>query len=71
MARDSFFTRGSKVINPTCPSCHKGGYSQREAADGRPEFLCGTCGKTWTCGMTGGMYTRLRSQLTPPNRIRG
>ena len=43
---------------PTCPACHKGGYSEATATDGRPEFHCGHCGNTWTNGSTGGEYVR-------------
>lgn len=59
MHKGSFLKKWEGVIKPTCPSCHKGGYSQRKAADGRPEFVCGSCDNTWTCGTTGGIYARL------------
>lgn len=59
---ESFLTKWERVIKPKCPSCHRGGFSQSEAADGRPQFECGHCGHTWTCGLTGGMYARLTAR---------
>jgi transposase-like protein len=47
---------------PTCPSCHRGGYSQDEAPDKRPRFTCGHCGNVWTCGKDGGEYVKQKSR---------
>jgi transposase-like protein len=41
---------------PRCLCLHPGFDLVAPADDGRPQFRCQRCGRTWTCGKDGGPY---------------
>ncbi len=46
------------AARPCCPSCRHPGFLEGIAArgDGRPEFECDKCRRTWTSGKDGRQY---------------
>ena len=41
---------------PACSRCWHRGFWRQTATDGRPEFVCDSCGHTWTSGADGSPY---------------
>jgi transposase-like protein len=55
-------------INPrACIRCHRSGFTQDKAHDGRPRFTCQACGEVWTSGRTGEPWAGHGQPATAPD----
>ena len=45
-----------RAKKPCCGRCRHAGFWRRTAPDGRPQFVCGNCGDSWTAGHAGGTW---------------
>lgn len=53
-----------------CEGClHPGFNHNYQTADGRPQFVCQKCKRTWTCGKDGGKYMEASQGLEKLNVV--
>lgn len=57
--------KSRKVFNRSnpCPKCKHPEFFVGKAGDGRPDFLCTSCGHSWTCGHSGGEFLRTAKRV--------